>query len=294
MSAMFFGLEPHTAEAAELIIVPCPFEGTVSYGNGTALAPAAIRAASQQVELYDEECGVDIGAVKLCALPALAPRNEEAPEGYLARVSETVAAIDAPRACILGLGGEHSLTPAWIEGRCGTDLSDLTVVQIDAHADLRDSYEGCAVSHACAMRRLWDRGASIIGIGIRSLAREEAELAADSDRITHYTAQVLHADSTAREGMTQHLETLRGPIWLSIDIDGLDLHLCPGTGTPEPGGLGWWDALAAIRAVLTNPALELRGMDIVEVAPMAGTQCNEFTAARLMAKLLTYVVVAEK
>jgi agmatinase len=187
----------------------------------------------------------------------------------------------------LTLGGEHSITsavPAGLRDDCG----DVTVVQLDAHADLRDEYGDSKHNHACAMRRVLDLGVKqLYAIGIRSADAEEFALARDDERITTWYAHQLQ-DSTAWSDLLESLRDLTGPVYLSVDIDGLDCTLCPGTGTPQPGGLSWYQALDVVRAVARESQADLFGADIVEVAPMDQTRVNEMVAAKLAFKILGY------
>jgi len=293
----FLGLPNCDRASADVCIVPLPFEGTVSYGHGTAAAPDAVVAASSQVELWDDELDFDLDSLQYHTAAPVVLEPSESSEDYLDRVARECRPFFEAPGLTIGLGGEHSLTQALVSAAVGEsdNLSHLTVVQIDAHADLRASYEGQPHSHACAMRRLTDRGASLIAIGVRAMSREEIEYARPDPHIQIYRAQSLaHADPRCEfsneEGLVlDQLARLKGDVYLTIDIDGLDSSLCPGTGTPEPGGLSWWQTLRFLRALLLdNRKRRLIGCDLVETVPQPGTQINEFTAARLLAKVIAY------
>jgi agmatinase len=187
----------------------------------------------------------------------------------------------------LTFGGEHSVSPAVMAG-LRADWSGVTVVHIDAHADLREEYAGSRFNHACALKRVLDLGvAKLISIGIRSCTSEEFELARDDDRIdTLYAHEMVDPQRWA--ALLAQLRALEGDVYLTIDIDGLDCTLCPGTGTPQPGGLSWQQALDVLRATIRESRAKLVGADIVEVAPMEGTQVNEMVAAKLGFKILVY------
>jgi agmatinase len=196
------------------------------------------------------------------------------------------------RGLVIGVGGEHGLTPALvraaIDGRA-LDPARLTVVQFDAHADLRPQYEDSPHSHACAMRRVLDMGARVLAIGIRSCCRSEAEFARRAEGMTTFGAQALAEDPACEQRLLERLGALTGPVYLTVDVDALDPCLCPATGTPQPGGLGWWQTLGYLRRLLMeNASVELVGADVVETVPLPGSQVGETTAARLVCKIIAY------
>ena len=289
----FLDLPNAAAKSADVLLLPLPYEGTVTYGRGTKRAPAKIWRASTEVETWDEEIGVDLESTAIHNAAAVKHNVRDSIKGYLRRVRQMAEDLQQHRGLVIGVGGEHSLTPPLVfAADDDADLSDITIVQFDAHADLRETYEGTSFSHACAMRRLVDRGAKLWSIGIRSLCEEEAEFVERSDQVKIFTAQNLTADVGTGQDLLQRLLSLTGKVYLTIDIDVLEVHLCPGTGTPQPGGLSWWSLLRHLKTLLReNSQCELIGADLVEVAPMPGTYVNEFVAARLLTKMLAYCFV---
>lgn len=287
----FLDLPSASMDEADVILLPLPFEGTVSYGKGTARGPAAILDASRQVETLDEETGFELDKLTYCWAEEIQPAENQKPERYLETVLESATLAHGHRGFVFGIGGEHSLTAPLARAAAGEDsLDDLTVVQFDAHADLRKSYEGSSSSHACVMRGLLDRGASVLAIGIRSLSSEELDHGQAHDRWEPYFARELHQEKGAEVRLLDRLEKLRGRVYLTIDVDCLEVSLAPGTGTPEPGGLRWWQTLSYLRALLRpSPDKAVLGADITETAPMEGSRVNEFTAARLICKLIAYL-----
>lgn len=283
----FLGLPPQDSrfEEAEAVVLPLPYEGTVSYGRGTALGPAAILRASTQVELYDREFGgepaFDYG---VHTMPYLAA-DLSGPEATVNVIAEAVAELAATGKLIVGLGGEHTVSVGFGRG-LHQALGDFTVVQIDAHADLRDDYEGTPYSHACVARRLADI-APIIQLGIRSISQEEADfIAAHPDRITVFYADDIHADSAY---LARLAETIRGQrVYLTVDVDGLDPSIIPATGTPEPDGLTWRQALDIVRVVVREA--DVIGFDVVELAPSPALHSSEFITAKLVYKILNLVM----
>ncbi len=294
-SRTVFDLKTAAADEADVRFLPVAFEGTVSYGRGTAQGPAAILQASCQVELWDDETGVDLEQVRCHTAPTLCPEPEESVEQFLLRVENRAAALRFPHGLTAGIGGEHSITPHLIRAAFGQDdLSGLTVVQFDAHADLRDEYEGTPFSHACAMKRVVDSGARLIGVGIRSCSAQEARLIDRHDRIRCFRAQDLAACPDIESRLHATLRNLTGPVYVTVDVDGLECQLSPATGTPEPGGLSWWVFLRFLRAIIAPaPDRTLIGADVVETVPMPGSQVNEFTAARILAKIMAYSLTGE-
>lgn len=276
---------------ADVILLPLPFEGTVSYGKGTAGGPAAVLEASRQIETWDEETGFDLESLACHWATAVLPAGGERPGPYLDRVLEAARAANGGDSIVAGVGGEHSVSvPLAIAAAGGEDLSDLTVVQFDAHADLRDSYGGSEHSHACVMRRLLDRGATVITIGVRSASRAEAEYGRASGRWEPSFAHQLAKAGDPENRLLKRLGRLEGKVYLTIDVDCLEVTHSPSTGTPEPGGLRWWQAMEYLRILLRpSPLRSLAGFDVVETVPREGTTVNEFTAARILCKTLSYL-----
>lgn len=284
----FLELPDHPLADANVVVVPMPWEGAVSYGGGTAEGPAATLAASQEIETWEEELGLELGEhLRIHTLDPVAPRDGERPGEYHARLRDEVAQLGLGDRFPLGLGGDHSVTAA-LMGGLREDWSGVTVVHIDAHADLREEYQGEPWSHACALARVLDLGvARLVSVGIRSAERGEALRAREDDRITTLHAHEM-ADPARWGGLLDELRGLDGEVWLTIDIDGLDVHLCPGTGTPMPGGLSWEQATAVLRALLLEGSANVIGADLCEVAPFPHSQVNETVAALLCRKLLGY------
>lgn len=293
----FLGLPNAAPDTAEVIILPLPYEGTVSYGLGTSSGPASILEASTQVELWDEELNFDLNSLDYHTVAALTYHEKtDSPQKYLNTVFQLAAKYQqhkkqTKKSLIVGLGGEHSLTPPLVSAAASNpdDLSDLTVVQIDAHADLRGEYKSSPYSHACAMRRIVEKGTSLISVGIRSAEREEFEYGLESGKVKTFFARQLAENKSVEDHLLQTLKNLKGSLYLTIDVDGLATHLSPGTGTPQPGGLDWWQVLSYLRILLhSNLDCQLVGVDIVETVPQTGTQVNEFTSARLLCKVIVY------
>jgi len=272
-----------TAGKPGVTIVPFGLEASVSFGGGTARGPQAIIDASHQVELFDEEMWCepcrDFGLATLAPFPL-----ESGVQPALDQIEAIVEGILADGRFPLILGGEHSLTAGAIRPLLERH-DDLVILQFDAHADLRDGYEGEAYSHAAAMRRCLDSpGVGLVSVGVRNISAGEIPfLEANRERIDIYWAK-----DRAAWNIGEIVAPLAGrPVYLTFDLDGFDSSLMPATGTPEPGGLFWDDAINIIRAA-SRAAGEIVGADIVELAPIAGFHACDFLAAKLAYKILGY------
>lgn len=270
-------------------IVPVPFEATVSYGGGTAGGPQAILDASNQLEANDG-WGRSPGKSGFYTHAAVECRDDA--NAVFERISAKIGEILALPGTHLPvvLGGEHSITypvlRPFVEkyGR-----GQIGVVQVDAHADLHDRYKGNPLSHACVMRRLHaDLGISLVQLGVRALCQEEIDYrAAHSETIFTYDARELISTQTTHILLPDHFPPY---LFLSIDVDGLDPSVMPATGTPVPGGLGWYPLLALIESVLSQRTLI--GFDVVELAPIEGIHFPSYTAAELVHKVMGSALAA--
>lgn len=281
--ASFGGIEePYSAyDSSAVAVWPVPFERTVSYGTGTAGGPAAILAASTQVELYDEELGSEPYRVGVATLPAFSPPTRDLGEA-IEEIRDAARPHFAAGKVLLTLGGEHSLTTGPV--RAARDVyGEIGVVQFDAHADLRDTYEETPWSHACVMRRLHDDGLPALGLGIRALSAEEGELIR-RQRLPIVWGYDLPDLQPA--GFRELLDALPDRVYLTFDVDYFDPSLLPATGTPEPGGGHWWPTLRLLRELFRRKRVV--GMDVVELAPVAGQPASDFLTARLVYKLVAY------
>ena len=278
----FLSLQNFPAEQADVLILPVPYEQTVTYRSGTRQGPAAILAASEQLEFFEEDMGwCPAEYLKLCVLmPADVDVVPE--EAFHNKLHERVRRLPADN-LFIALGGEHSITPEMVFARMP---QGGTVVQIDAHADLRPSYHGSIYNHACPMHRLRQKGYKLIQIGIRSLHAGEAELIGQDEDISTYFDRALQRPEIWQSLMEQ-LGGLSGPVWLTIDMDGFDPALIAGVGTPQPGGLSWHQGLDVIERLMTNPAIDLRGVDILELVPEA-SRVSDMMAAKLVQKCFSY------
>lgn len=283
----FLGLESEQSvspDDARAVIIPFGLEASVSYGGGTADGPEAIIKASHQVELFDEELWQeafrDYGVATLRE-PAIAANIGPA----LDQLEATVEAVLGSGRFPLVLGGEHSITAGAIRPFADR-YQDLVILHFDAHADLRDGYEGEHYSHASALRRCLDfEHVRLVSLGIRNISVEEIPfLEANSDRI-----RIFWAREKSEWRMDEIIAQLTGrPIYLTFDVDGFDASLMPATGTPEPGGLFWDDVAPVIRAA--SRAGTIVGADINELSPREELHACDFVAAKLAYKILNYAL----
>jgi agmatinase len=254
-------------------VIPVPLEQTVSYGGGTGRGPAAILAASQQLERWDGfseplTAGIGTSPAVDCSggIGAIYGRIEAAVREALERKAIPVV-----------LGGEHSVSLAPIRVLAQNSSEPIGIVQIDAHADLRDSFEGSPYSHACVMRRaLEECGCTLLQFGVRALCREEVDYRREK-RIAHLDGRALHGLNLRTFALP---ETFPGSIYLTIDVDGLDPSVIGATGTPVPGGPGWYDTLTFIERAVAGRRVV--GFDLVELAPRDGDHGSDFAAAQLV------------
>jgi agmatinase len=284
----FLGLqdEHSNAEQSRVVVLPVPYELTTSYGQGTRNGPRALLVASQQVELYDREFGgepaLDYG---VHTLPMLAP-NYRDPETAHAEIAAVVAA-HAQGKLLCVIGGEHSISGSVARGLHEV-YGDFVTVQLDAHADLRDEYEGTPYSHASAMRRVLDNGGGpVMQLGIRSLSIDEAEfIRTQPDKVQTFFAEDVHAGKHDQP-LVDFVRDKQ--VFLTIDIDCLDASLMPATGTPEPDGMTWNEVLHSVRTVALH-AKQVIAFDVMELAPIPGSQAPDYLAAKLTYKVMNILL----
>lgn len=271
-------------EDSRAVIFPIPLERTTTYEHGTRNGPAAIVAASRNMETWDEELGIEtFSRIGIATLPAI-DTAEGSLEKVLADIHSTELKLLSDGKFPIALGGEHSLTPPLVSAAIKT-FPDLSVLQIDAHADLREAYQGNPASHASAMRRVVEI-CPAVQVAIRSLSIEESEA------IPHLRTKIYWARDIARTPLDSWVPRvvadLSQHVYLTVDLDGFDPAYMPATGTPEPGGLDWYQVTALIRSVAK--AKKIVAADIVELLPQHGDHASDFLAAKLVYKILGYVL----
>ncbi len=277
----FGGNLPHVADfdTSRAVILPVPVDRTTSYVGGTRNGPREILIASSHMELWDDEVGADVHGVGIFTLPEM-----ELPFGELPAVMDEIQRIAyevvSRDKFLVTLGGEHSITAPLVAAVVERHPA-LSVLQIDAHADLRDTYMGTIHNHACAMRRVLDL-ASLTQVGIRSLSAEEAQA------VPRLKTNIFYDVSMRKDPqwIDRVVDSLGESVYITIDVDGLDPAIMPATGTPEPGGLSWYELLGLLRATIARRRVV--ACDVVELSPIPGLAAPNFLCSKLVYKILSY------
>ncbi len=269
-------------ETSRVEIVSVPYDGTTTYRAGSRLGPEAIISASRYLELYDEELDRSVSDVGIHTLPELKVVDDA--EGTIGCVERVVADCLSRRKFPVILGGEHSLTIGAVRA-VSSAADDVSVLKLDAHTDLRDSFQGNRFNHACVGRRLAEL-CPVVHAGVRSLSAEEAEFIHNNGVTVHYAK-----DLSSPAAMDETVSELSENVYVSLDLDVLDPGIMPATGTPEPGGLDWYNILQFLRSVAESR--NIVGFDVVELAPIPGLVAPNFTAAKLVYKMIGFFVTPD-
>ena len=282
---VFLGLDgaPATPAGAGTWILPVPYEATTCWGSGARRGPQAIIDASRYVELFDHELGCDPSHGGVYTFPALELVRGDAAAAMAELEDACTRILDAAAdRRVIMLGGEHSVSAPAIAAHARRSRDRLTVLQFDAHLDLRATHDGSPFSHACAMARVIDR-VDLVVVGARGISGEEWDAASGRDNVTVVTAEEVASDA----GWMDRAVAALGPsVYITFDVDFFDPSLMPSTGTPEPGGGQWYPALALLRRVFSERRVV--GADVVELAPIPGMSAPDFLAARLIYKMIGY------
>lgn len=282
----FLGIPPEfSSPKSPFVIFPVGYDSTTSYRAGAREGPAAILAASRQVELYDDELGFEPYEAGIYTHPAL-EISTKGPKGMLDRVYRAVLPMVRKKKKVVMLGGEHSLTFGAVKA-CKEVYKNLSVLQIDAHADLRNSFEDSPYNHACVMRRISELCPSV-GVGIRNYSIDEAKFI-KAKKIPVVSAYSFISGETS---IDEILDRLTDTVYLTFDLDGFDPSFMPAVGTPEPGGLGWYETLKLLRFLADRK--HVVGVDVMELCPLPGQISSDFIAAKLVYKIIGYLVAIRK
>ena len=289
----FLGLEGDLGawDGADVVILPVPYEATVSYQGGTKLGPQAILEASRYIELYDQELDAEPGPeIGVCTLPALhlSSAGPETAVGELRRAYDAILAEAGDR-LVIGLGGEHSISSAPVLAYAARQREGrrLSVLQFDAHGDLRLEYEGSPYSHAAVMARCIDT-VDLVQVGIRAITIEERQLIRERGITTIFADEMWDNEAWIDRAMA----ALGDDVFITFDVDYFDPSLMPATGTPEPGGPSWYPTMKLLRRVFTER--NVVGADVVELAPIGGNAAPDFVAAKLVYKMVAYRALAKR
>jgi agmatinase len=270
---------------ALFVVVPFPIDLTTTYMSGTRNGPRALIEASGHMELFDEENKIEpyrAGIFVSTEIPVLTT----GPLAMLKELEKRIKAVTRAGKFPVIVGGEHS-------GTCGAvsalkkKYGDLTVLQFDAHADLRDSYLGTPWNHACVGRRIVDSGAKLVQVGVRSISEEEDRFLRRAENVkTYYASEVRESLADVTRGV---VSSLSGNVYISIDLDVFDPGIMPAVGTPEPGGLDWFEVIDILRDVMRADC-NIVGIDIMELSPIPGIVAPEFLAAKLCYRLMGWIL----
>jgi len=278
--ANFLGIDSCCGwEESQVVVLPAPLEETTSYMKGTLHGPAALIQASHQVEFFDDELKTETFRKGIATLPALRFQGKSA-KASIRLIEDRVSEILQNGKKPLLIGGEHTVSIGAIQA-CRRMHPDLSVLHLDAHTDLRDTYEGSPYNHACVMARVMD-SCPFVSVGIRSLSVEEF------NRIHADGLQVfdIHTMRTDTHWMQKSMDGLGDTVYVTLDLDALDPAILPSVGTPEPGGMGWRECLDFLKHVFQEKRVV--GLDVVELSPRKGTEHGVFAAAKLTYRLIGY------
>jgi len=278
----FGALEPECTayDSALFAVIPVPYDLTSTYQPGSRQGPGAILAASANMELYDEELGKSTYRQGIYTAPPVEV-DARGPEYMVSAIRQSVADVLTDNKIPVLLGGEHGVTLGAVEA-VKAAFPGLQTLHLDAHADLRDTYQGTPYSHACIARRIQEL-CPLVQAGIRSMSEEEA-LFLRGGAVKSFSSDFILDDPAWAEKICAHL---KGDVYVTIDLDVLDPSCMPATGTPEPGGVSWRHLLMLIR--LLAKKCRIRGFDVVELSPLPGQVAPDFMAAKLIYRIMGYI-----
>ena len=263
-------------KSSEIVVLPIPYDGTSTWVKGSDKGPEALLEASANMELYDIETDSEVYLHGIHTAPAVT-ENKSPEDMVKAAEKEALKYIDSDK-FLVTIGGEHSVSIGPIQAHAKR-YKNLSVLQIDAHTDLRDSYQGSKNNHACVMARAQEL-CPIVQVGIRSMDSGEME------RLDRNRVFWAHHIARGDEWMDKAIDLLTDNVYLTVDLDGFDPSILPSTGTPEPGGLQWYQALSFLKKLVERK--NLVGFDIVELCPNPYEKSSDFLAAKLLYKILSY------
>ncbi len=270
-----------TYTAAKVIIIPAPLEATVSYGRGTRKGPEEILRASSYVELYDEELVKEQYKIGIHTSSEIQPELSQ--PKFLNELEAEVYQVSRDGKYPVIIGGEHSLSIAPVKAFKQIYQQHFSVLHLDAHSDLRHTYQNSLDSHACVMKRIFEQEIDFVSVGIRSLSVEEADLISKERLKIHYAKDLHNTDNWIEEVVS----SLNDKIYITLDIDVFDPTIISHTGTPEPGGLTWYTMLELLKNI-SQQKKQVVGFDLVEFSPKHHHNAESFTCAKLLYKMIGY------
>ena len=279
----FMGLESKNSSLAscKFVVVPVPFEKTVCYGHGTAKGPAAVIEASTQIELWDEETKTETWELGINTQPAVNCKGST--NTVFKNIDKTVRNLMQYKAIPFYIGGEHTVTQALAQPYI-EKYKNLSILHFDAHADLRETFEGTPKSHACALYPA-SRQVKVVQVGIRSVASEEKQYC-NAGNVTTF---LMHENRDIKKLIPQVLKKLTDTVYMTIDVDGFDPSVIPATGTPQPGGFMWYEALDLFREVIKHK--KIVAVDVVEACQRKADTITEFNVSKLIYRLMGYLAI---
>ncbi len=282
----FMGLESKTSSLplCKFAVVPVPFEKTVCYGHGTAKGPAAVIEASTQIELWDEETKTETWELGINTQPAVNCKGST--NTVFKNIDKTVRNLMQYKAVPFYIGGEHTVTQALAQPYI-EKYKNLSILHFDAHADLRPTFEGTPKSHACALYPA-SRQVKVVQVGIRSVASEEKQFC-NAGNVTTY---LMHEHRDIKKLIPQVLKKLTDTVYITIDVDGFDPSVIPATGTPQPGGFMWYEALDLFREVIKHK--KIVAIDVVEACKRSADTITEFNVSKLIYRLMGYLALKDQ
>ena len=267
-------------KSSKIVILPVPYDATTSYKSGTRDGPGAIISASRSMELFDEETNVNISDIGLCTLDELDVVVD--PEKMADRVYQTCQHLLNDSKTIVMLGGEHSLSFGYARALI-EKYPKMSVLHIDAHSDLAFDNGGTKYDHGCVARRISEL-CPIVQVGIRSISREDIDYAKQKGIRIFYASDITH--DKGNNWIAKVTSQLTDDVYVTIDVDALDISIMPSVGTPEPGGIQWYQLLELLKQTCANK--NIIGFDVVELCPIPGNVAPDFAAAKIVKKLIAY------
>lgn len=278
----FLGIEEQDYVTSKAVILPVPYSSTTYWKSGTKEGPHALIEASRHIELYDTETKKDLSETGIFTLEPLQP-SKNSPKETIERIEKAVALLLRDEKFVITLGGEHSITLGAVRA-FAKKHKNFSVLYFDAHTDSRDSFEGTKYHHGCAARRIRELKIPVIHVGVRAVSEKEAE---------YFKREKIGNIFYAPELPTERIvSALKENVYISFDLDVLDPSIMPSTGTPEPGGLGWYETLKLLKDV--SKKRNVVGIDIVELDPVPGLHAPDFLAAKLLLKMILYKFCVKK
>lgn len=280
-----FGAVPHELADygfSKVAILPVPYDSTTTYKPGTRNGPMALIEASRHLEFYDEETGKNFSSIGICTLDEIETVDDS--EKMVHRVYEAVRTLVSDNKKVVMIGGEHSISSGAVKAQL-EKYPGLTVLHVDAHADMRNELGENRFNHGCVARRISEM-CPLVSVGVRSIAEEEMEhIKANPERIKLFLAQNI-CSTTDTKWMDEVVKSMGKDVYITIDLDAFDVSVMPSVGTPQPGGLGWYTMLELMRRI--SQEKNVVGFDVTELMPIPGVHAPDVVAAKLVYKLIGY------